>query len=61
MIQFITWTITMVQLISQVGQAAAPGLPAFAQTAYDAVNVFQFEGVALPAACSPLYPFASQV
>lgn len=61
MLEFASWSVTVVQLISQVGQAAAPGLPAVTRTAYAAVNVFQFEGVAVPPACLSSYPFMGQV
>jgi hypothetical protein len=60
MAQFAAWAVTVVQLIAQVGRAATPGLPSFVRTAYAAVNIFQFDGVAVPAGCTPLYPFTSQ-
>lgn len=60
MAEFVTWAISAVQVVSQVAQAASPGLPDFARAAYSAINVFQFVGVALPPACIGGYPFLGQ-
>jgi len=61
MVQFASWSVAVMQVVAQVGQAATPNLPAVARTAYAAVNIFQLEGVALPAACSPSYAFLAPV
>jgi hypothetical protein len=60
MTEFTAWAVTVVQLVGQVSQAASTGLPEFARTAYAAINVFQFVGVALPPACIGGYPFTGQ-
>src|SRR5262249_30837680 len=62
MLDFLVWSVTVVQLLSQVGQGASPGLPDITRAAYAAINVFQFQGIALPPACIVgSYPFLSQV
>jgi hypothetical protein len=49
--EVLSWTVTVVQLVSQVGQAAAPGLPDATRAAYATTNVFRFQGIALPPSC----------
>jgi len=41
--QFVAWTVSMLQVIVQVGKAASPGLPDFLQDMYTRLNVLQFD------------------
>ena len=54
---FVAFVINGMQVVSQVGQAATPGLPPIMRSFYSAFNVFQLEGVALPAGCNGNTPF----
>ena len=54
---FTGFVVNGMQVLSQVGQAATPGLPPIMRRFYSAFNVFQLEGVTLPAGCSGNTPF----
>ena len=45
--QFVVWTVSMLQVIVQVGKAASPGLPDFLQDMYTKLNVLQFDSAGL--------------
>jgi hypothetical protein len=61
MLQLIAWAFVIVQVVSQVGQAAVPGLPATVLRVYEQLAVFQFQGAALPSGCIPGFPFTNEV
>jgi hypothetical protein len=55
------WTITTVQVVSQVGLAAGPQLPPVLLAVYAQLSFFQFHGVTMPSACVPGFPFLNEV
>jgi hypothetical protein len=61
LLQLIAWAFVVVQVVSQVGQAAVPGLPVTVLRVYEQLAVFQFQGAALPSGCIPDFPFTNEV
>jgi outer membrane protein assembly factor BamB len=61
MAQLGAWVFMTVQVVSQVGQAAGPGLPPIVLSVYNQLAIFQFHGAALPSACVPGFPFLDEV
>ncbi len=59
--QFVAWTVSMLQVIVQVGKAASPGLPAYLQAMYTRLNVLQFDSTGLVhPACLSQSPFLQE-
>jgi len=61
MLDLLIWIVAVLQLLSQVGRTASAGLPDFISTLFAVLASFQFESVAIPAACWSGYPFTPQM
>jgi hypothetical protein len=60
-LDLLVWVVALLQLLAQVGRSAETGLPPLIASTFRFLAAFQFESVALPAACWSGYAFTPQV
>jgi hypothetical protein len=60
-LDLLVWIVALLQLLAQVGRSAAAGLPPFIAQTFQFLAAFQFQSVAVPAACWSGYAFKPQV
>jgi hypothetical protein len=60
-LDLLVWVVALLQLLAQVGRSAEPGLPPLIASTFQFLAAFQFESVAIPAACWSGYAFTPQV
>jgi hypothetical protein len=60
LVGLVTWSFTVIQVVSSVSQTAAPNLPATVAVMYKVLNGFQFQGLTLPSACFATFPFVNE-
>jgi hypothetical protein len=60
-LDLLVWIVALLQLLAQVGRTAAAGLPPLIASTFELLGAFQFQSVAVPAACWSGYAFKPQV
>jgi hypothetical protein len=60
-VNLVVWSITTMQLVAQSSRSMPPGLPPAFTFWQTTLLYFQFEGVAIPSACTPDDPFATDM